>query len=133
MGQHEGFVQKLRAILLVRTGHAPMSINQCRKRAGAGRDNQVGGNNAAVGTDGCGAIANRTGIGNVKESYAISDLESLLLDVERGALVVVPVMTELVKGFLRQSRRKKQKQDASEGFHADLRDVNLSYLGASAK
>jgi hypothetical protein len=48
-----------------------MSINHCRKRAGAGRDNQVSENYAAVRTDGR-AIVYRAGIGNVKNFYAVS-------------------------------------------------------------
>ena len=38
-------------------------------------------------------------------------------------MVVVPVVTELVKRFLRQTCREKQEQEADERFHVDLEEL----------
>ena len=79
-----------------------MSVNHCRKRAWSRRDNQIRRNDSAVRADRCTPVRNWTGIGYIKDFYPIVDRESLLLNVEWGALIVVPVVTELVKGVLRQ-------------------------------
>src|SRR5262249_61858208 len=89
MSQYQRFVEKLRTILLVRTGHAPMSVNHCRKRAWSRRDNNIRCNDSAVRADRCAPIRNWTGIGYVKDFYPIMDLETLLLSSSAASLMLV--------------------------------------------
>src|ERR1700747_1907598 len=94
-----------------------MSVDHRRKRTFTGGNNQTCCDRAAVWPDCSTAVRDRTCVGNVINSYAVTILHAGLPNVERCAHVVIPVTEKMVGPILGKSWKEQEKRETDAVFH----------------
>jgi imidazolonepropionase-like amidohydrolase len=100
-----------------------VSIDHGRKRAFSSRDYEVSGNHAAIWANSRAPVTDGARIRDVINLDAAAILNAGLLNVQRRALVIIPVMKKLLLGLLSESYRHKQNDETGDVVH-QLKYIN---------